>query len=666
MNLEPPPQVNVFNWIWQKWLNNLYAFVQPLVDVVVVWLTIPDNTHKATVVRGLGKRDSTQYPEKYYPIAAWFELLRLSPNVTAFDTNPGGLSNYMTEAYLRETIQEANDAGINTIIVPYVEFLGFWFYTPSFSYPTDHDTTQTGDYWHDQLLGVYPKVDNFNPVHVILQECEVLKIKVFLGLGRNGDTLLFSDLSLYYDNPTGNPAGGADPVRYSLSLTTRLSNAQDRTRQVAADLVNQFDSFPSFHGFYISHEPDEFEFSNQYTANVTLVAGTDPTLRSYGKAILIGPPSPSDLAASAAFAARLVASGCDIFAAQDSAGPGHDYDNARDTFIPTVTTALLDGHYDLWRQAMDIANSIASISTRRLTLWSNTEVWKMGDVIAQTLTLSAAGGAAITATAGAASFVAGDVGKFITEDGAGRGEITGFTSTTIVTVDTTYTGEPLIADGATFSSTSISASAWAVSDGYQNDHPTTWAQLQGQMQKEQPHVEGMALYAWFGFMDSGNNTLVPKETNSSRTDFATAAALLYSNYITWQAGQRLRYQDHPPETLLQHRIFNTGSAGANTTITNDFATFYPKHPGSKIVYKFYIRGSSAAGTTSITFNARVNSAVIDSVIEHAAGDRVESPPTLFYQERPEGLDRLIGFSFTTTGGINYTLDSVDIEVMEIV
>jgi hypothetical protein len=74
---------------------------------------------------------------------------------------------------------------------------------------------------------------------------------------------------------------------------------------------------------------------------------------------------------------------------------------------------------------------------------------------AATLTLSAVSGTAVTATAGSASFLATDVGKYIfikyiTGLETGVAKITAFTSTTIVTVQVTQT----------FSSTSIVASGW--------------------------------------------------------------------------------------------------------------------------------------------------------------------------------------------------------------
>lgn len=69
-----------------------------------------------------------------------------------------------------------------------------------------------------------------------------------------------------------------------------------------------------------------------------------------------------------------------------------------------------------------------------------------------TLTLSAVSGTAITVTAGAAVFLAGDSGRTITGEDGGRLSITSFTSTTVVVGD--------VLD--TFPSTAIAAGKWAL------------------------------------------------------------------------------------------------------------------------------------------------------------------------------------------------------------
>lgn len=111
---------------------------------------------------------------------------------------------------------------------------------------------------------------------------------------------------------------------------------------------------------------------------------------------------------------------------------------------PYLEAELADVHYVQGADTMFLFHE--SYPTRKLVRYSNT-LWKLfvaswrvppseekGDKPATTLTLSAVGpGAGITATAGAASFEASDVGRQITS-GAGLATITGYTSTTVVTV----------------------------------------------------------------------------------------------------------------------------------------------------------------------------------------------------------------------------------------
>ena len=616
---------------------------------------------KVTLSRLAGQNDSIQFPNKYYPTSAWFELLRLSPNVTVFERSSDGDPNHMTELYVREIVRDMAFGGVRNIILPYVEYFAFWFYEPSFPYPQDYDTNQVGDYWKDQLAA-FPNVENFNPVQVILDEANKQEMNVYLGLGRNGDTPLFSDLVLYTDGVSGNPGGGADPVRYGLTLTQRLNNAQNRTREVAADLISQFGDMDSFAGFYISHEPDEFEFSNQYTTNVNTVSGTDPSVRSYGKPIIIGPPSPTDLAVSSTFAQRLIDSGCDIFAAQDSVGPGFDLVNSRNTWVPALTLGQLNDHYQTWRGAIDIANASANLSTRQIRLWANTESWQMGDVIAASVTLSAVSGAAVTATASAASFVAGDVGKFLTSTDGGRAKVTGFTSSTVITVDTTYTGEATIADGTAFGGTSQAAANTALSDGYQNDYPAPWSRVLDQIEKVFPWVDAIALYAWFGFYDSGNASLRPAQTNSDRTDFRTDALAIYSGHTAFVAGQQLKYENEPGESLVQKRLFSIGAQAGATSGTFDFANFYPKSSQSRLIVKYYLRGFGDFGTDTYTFNARVNGINIKSA-SVVSTDYGGAPNPFVLELTPQGLLQTLGMSFSAAS-INYNVQGIDIEVEE--
>lgn len=104
-----------------------------------------------------------------------------------------------------------------------------------------------------------------------------------------------------------------------------------------------------------------------------------------------------------------------------------------------------------------------SYAMRKLVRYGNTN-WKLsvvdfevppsdeiGERPATGLTLGAVSGTGVTATADAAAFQDSDVGRFI-ESGAGRAEIVGFTSTTVVTVD--------VVDS--FAAVGVASGAWLI------------------------------------------------------------------------------------------------------------------------------------------------------------------------------------------------------------
>lgn len=102
------------------------------------------------------------------------------------------------------------------------------------------------------------------------------------------------------------------------------------------------------------------------------------------------------------------------------------------------------------RKLVRLANTNWKLSTLTFTPPPSEE---LGDRPATGLTLGAVTGTGITATAAAASFLASAVGRYI-ESGAGRALITGYSSTTVVTVT-------IIDD---FASTSITSGNWTITE----------------------------------------------------------------------------------------------------------------------------------------------------------------------------------------------------------
>lgn len=600
----------------------------------------------------LATTNLTNFPKKYYPTAAWIELLRLSPAVTAFESSDGSQTNAMNETYIREVVREMASNGIQSIVLPYVEYIGFWFYKPGFSYPYDYDTARTGKFWGDWLTG-YSNVAPFDAVKAILEEAAKLGLKVYIGLGRNGDSSLLNDL--YSVNILGNP----DPNRFGLSLATRVSNATNRTREVAADLISQYNHIPSFEGFYISHEPDHVESANDYLTPATQTSGTNPSLRSYNKPIILAPPSPIDLAATSTFANVLIATGCDIIAPQDSVGPGYNFTTGLYTYIPTVAVNALANHFEIWRKVSAIANAKQTLTDRSIALWSVTETWQMGIRPATALTLSATSGASVTATAGASSFVSGDVGKWISTADGGNAQITAFTSATVVTVSTA------VSSGTAFGSTSQTSGNWSLNTQYSNDYPADITRIKSQLSETWPYVESVSLYAWLGFIDSGTLSLRLSQNNSGRTDYRTLAANFYQGYAAWYKGQKLKYSSDTNVNVIQQQFFERGSATAATSLTSDFATFYPKHDGSRVVYFCVIRGFLSSGTSTLTMGLRVNGVAVKTSQDVVSSNSAGGTYTFMFSETPKGLSRNVGISFSSSSA-NFNLLGSEIYAIETV
>ncbi len=314
-------------------------------------------------------------PLAYSGHATYIEFLKLSPLVQKFEDETGTVR--MTEEYLRETVDEMHSVGIDTIIIMYVEYQGFWFF-PRDSYYDDYDTTikndigvevpRPGFYWRDGIFD--PNVEDFNPLDVVLSQAEINGQKVFVGLGRNGDSKLIEDL---FKDFLGVPVA---PL-FGLNLEQRLSLAVSKTQQIAYDINQAYGGYQSLAGWYLSHEISHLESGNRYIAEVTQ-GGVIP-LRVFDKPILMSPADTLDLTSVSAGNSALL-SGVDIIAPQDSVGPGYDVATKDYTYNQSIPIANARSLFLNWRTAIDIANNWLSANGNprdQMQLWSNTEVWEM-------------------------------------------------------------------------------------------------------------------------------------------------------------------------------------------------------------------------------------------------------------------------------------------------
>lgn len=494
--------------------------------------------------------------------------------------------------------------------------------------------------WHTWLTSTYPNVEAFIPLGVLLDEEEKQGGGVWVPTSRFGDVNLLNDLY------TVNILSGPDPLRFGKTLTERLTRNIGLTREYAAALWAKYGHYKSFKGWFIAHEPDHIASSNNFLTSVTTTAGAypDPVLSSYGKPIMVAAASPIDLAADTTFADAMVASGCDVWAPQDSVGPEFLFSAAgggANTYVAGTTHTELDAHFKTWAGAAVIANSIGKTAQAKIEIWGAVENWRMGFTQATTLTLSATSGASVTATAGSGVFVVGDVGRYISSNTGGNGLITGYTSASVVTISTAATG------GRAFAG-SPGSGEWSLNNGYQKDYPSEWTSVQNTMYRVIPHVHSMVLYAYLGFMDSGTLSLRPAQINGGVTDWRTRAQALYTSFAAYAEGMVEKYSDQGGEITLQTRttFLAADAASSGGASSQSLQTFYPKSAYSEIEYDCTIAATLVAAT-DMTRALVIGGATVRSIAE--VSSTICAPQVrLRYSERPFGIAKTIFVTGSST------------------
>lgn len=118
--------------------------------------------------------------------------------------------------------------------------------------------------------------------------------------------------------------------------------------------------------------------------------------------------------------------------------------------IDPIIPRLLD--YFTGNKDADKTRYLRDMYETQKRLWYLDSALQYDGLQTETLTLSAVTGTGVTATASGASFVSGDVGREIWGVNGGKAVITGYTSSTVVTVD--------VKSGQDFDTTVIPASEW--------------------------------------------------------------------------------------------------------------------------------------------------------------------------------------------------------------
>ncbi len=221
---------------------------------------------------------------------------------------------------VRNKVDAMNAVGMKTIIFTYVEAVIFG--SGPF-YPTE-----ISELGHPPL--------EFDVVGLILDQAAINGQHVFLGLGRG------SDLYLTWD-------GFNDPARLQFAL--------DLGKRVAQELWDLYSHYPSFYGWYLTHEANDIAGAgNYYNPMADFLHEFSPD-----KPVLISPAGTPILSPSI-----IRNSHVDIFAYQDAVGSG--YVPYQYTYDPQRRIAMLDQVFSSYQAAHQGTGK---------HLWSNLELWEM-------------------------------------------------------------------------------------------------------------------------------------------------------------------------------------------------------------------------------------------------------------------------------------------------
>ncbi|MBI3920232.1 MAG: DUF4434 domain-containing protein, partial [Armatimonadetes bacterium] len=250
----------------------------------------------------------------------WLEPLGLSNSVYARDRD-------MEEQDLRDLLDAMKRLRMSVLLVPYVEYQGYWFY-PS------------GIRFHDGDAGerVESQYFDFDVVETVLSQAEKHDMHVFLGLGRSGDV----DLLWEFDK--------AD-------WKERNQHAVDIATSIAKELWERYGHYRSFYGWYLTHEMNDLKRSSAYYDPVADFCHS----LSPDKPVLVAPAGTPIINKES-----LAASHVDIFCYQDAVGAG--YVPYQYTYIPESRIAILDEVFRGYRRLHEGTDK---------HLWGDLEIWEM-------------------------------------------------------------------------------------------------------------------------------------------------------------------------------------------------------------------------------------------------------------------------------------------------
>jgi hypothetical protein len=252
--------------------------------------------------------------------AIWIEPAAIA--AVARDAHPENLRQLT-----QQSLRAARQLSIETVILAYPEFLGTFFYRGEATF-FDRDVGKE----------VSARQCPFDVYSAVLDEADRLGMRVFLGVGRQGDTNL-----LWEFDDAGWPG--------------RLERALSIAKAVADDLHRAFGQHPSFAGWYLSHEMNDLHRSRAYYDPLAIHCRSLGTARK----VMISPSGTPILTPEDIRDCQV-----DIFAYQDAVGAG--YVPYRYTYDSSQRLAMLDEIY------RDYALKHQGTGKE---IWANLEVWQM-------------------------------------------------------------------------------------------------------------------------------------------------------------------------------------------------------------------------------------------------------------------------------------------------
>lgn len=310
--------------------------------------------------------------------ATWsfMEIGALLPGIVAWETQAGAAIG-VTDTFIREIVDIHAELGFDTICIIQCEYLGFAFFTPSFTW-TDQQYGRTLTHWANSTIpGYAPTTDT---LQVILDRAAERGIKVVIGTGKDGDEYLSLDLAM----PGTTTSSSTSATLAAMSKAARVAQAISRGCQMGQELINRYGKHPAFGGLYISHEPDSIDACAALFKGINKDGGGGfPPLRSYGVPLWVSPGDIDDFPAANASMATVLAKaatirdyGCDVWAPQDSVGTGEDINNTM-TAVPANRLSMLPGYWADFRKLLDAANLVSYSRGTEIEYAANLELWEM-------------------------------------------------------------------------------------------------------------------------------------------------------------------------------------------------------------------------------------------------------------------------------------------------